>query len=388
MNKTLFILSALAITFLCQLQASLGADPSAQIAIAAEKITQVLLDKDRETVSLSSITSKTAKGNIGPGLLVSFQQEFERINAARKLKKQKFVSIVGGSDFKIRGSFDVIDDPDDLGSPESQRLLTLKVTIEIFDGADVVFPHTFFSDRLRDIIPASGLTARLDPKSGSNKEDHKVFRQTVKKVATGEKTFAVNGTRIKSSQNSEFEVEILTGSPADVASGDYSVRAPKKSSGIFPLVPINIGEVYAVKIYNKANHEIAVSMKIDGIDQFAFSKDRNPETGRPRFSSWIIAPNSEFVIRGWHQTIDPKSKKNLSAFVVTKYGDGISQFIDVDRKQNGVISVAFAKASFPGSKGSRNSAETGFGPPIKQNQRAVKRTIDPPHDFVSIRYTR
>ena len=41
----------------------------------------------------------------------------------------------------------------------------------------------------------------------------------------------------------------------------------------------------------------------------------------------------------------------------------------------------------PGVK-SRSGNETGFGPPREVKQQAVRYEIEPPHDFVSVRYTR
>jgi len=99
----------------------------------------------------------------------------------------------------------------------------------------------------------------------------------------------------------------------------------------------------------------------------------------------ILAPKSEQTIVGWHRTIDPKRKDNFLSFLVTEYGQGAaSKFPAKTQGKVGTITVSFAN-SFPFG---RSGSETGFGPPREVKQTAVKRSFDPPHDFVTIRYNR
>ena len=51
--------------------------------------------------------------------------------------------------------------------------------------------------------------------------------------------------------------------------------APDKDGLAF--FKINRGEVYAVKVANRADHDVAVNLAIDGLGMFAFSENRNYE---------------------------------------------------------------------------------------------------------------
>lgn len=55
------------------------------------------------------------------------------------------------------------------------------------------------------------------------------------------------------------------------------------------------GQIYAVKIYNNSQRDVAVSLSIDGIDEFQFSQDRikdGPDKGRPKYKHFVVSPPS------------------------------------------------------------------------------------------------
>jgi hypothetical protein len=95
------------------------------------------------------------------------------------------------------------------------------------------------------------------------------------------------------------------------------------------------------------------------------------------------------VIPGWFNTIDTKRKDNFLRFLVTEYGQGAaSKFPTQSQGQIGVVTVQISKSHLPGSGQAKSSAETGFGPPVQAELKALERLIDPPHDFISLRYLR
>ncbi|MBY0458518.1 MAG: hypothetical protein K2V38_14355 [Gemmataceae bacterium] len=214
----------------------------------------------------------------------------------------------------------------------------------------------------------------------------------------------IDGTLVKARKESEYAVEIRKKALDD--KGNAKAVGAELKDGL-PFVPIDKGEVYEVRVINNSNHEIAVSLAIDGIDQFTFSEDRTDlldASGkqvlgadgkciqRPKFGHWIVEPckgdkPGEVLITGWHKTADPKRKDNVMSFLVTEYGKGAaSKFPTQAQGKVGLITVGIAR-SFP--KGtSRSGGETGFGPDRELKQEVVQRTIDPPHEFVTIRYNR
>ena len=365
---------------------------TAEFNNAATKVTDLLLAQGKTTVAFETIQQReNAIGNFGPGLRAELMLAFEAVNRQLKKENKKFVTIGDNATFKVRGNYSVGDDPDDIGTEEHRRQLAVRVTLEITDGAEKQSDFTFYLSRERDIIAAEGLNVRFtDQQQRETRQAHSAIRRARKAAftengATGKPHFFVDGSKIKTSQKSDYAVELLTRSPVGKK---YNPREPKSNDKSLPFVPIGVGEVYGVKIYNNSDQEIGVAMKIDGIDQFTFSEERNETTGRPRFNSWIIAPHSSFTIKGWHISADNSRDDNLAAFQVTKYGDGASKFVsNVDPKSNGVITVAIAN-SFDPRGGKSSATETGFGPPVKQNQKVVQRKFEPPHEFLAIRYSR
>ena len=389
MNKLFLLFLFFASLALLQSQASAN---TAEFSSAATKITNLLLSQGETTVAFDALEhSENAIGNYGPGLRAELILAFETVNMSLKANNEKYLTIGPNATFKVRGSYSIGDDPDDLGTVERKRLLALEVTIEITNGVETQSDFTFFLSRERDIIAAEGLNIQFDDQQRRETRSAHTEIRRVRKVALqkhaeeNRSSFFVEGSKIKTNPNSEYAIELLTKSPAGQK---YTPRKPKADSGVFPFVPVGVGEVYGIKVYNNSDQEIGVAMKIDGIDQFTFSEERDPKTGRPRFTTWIIAPNSSFTIKGWHITADNTREDNLSAFQVTGYGEGASRFVrNVAPSGNGVITVAISN-SFDQRGAKTAGTETGFGPPVKQNQKVVNRQLEPPHEFLALRYNR
>lgn len=356
--------------------------PTASAAVA-EKVTEFLLERSHAEVAIGRFENKAAHGNYGPGIRQELIAAFKTYNDGLAASSSRQVRLSESADVTVDGTVSIVDDPDDVGTRLAERFLVVKVTLDVRHNGETIYPFTFFLNRSRDIVQADGLNFRST--ADDSRQLHKQIRRTRKQVASGQATSFVRGSQISSRRSSPYSIEILTKSA--IADGDYSARPPQDAAAAFPLIPIAIGETYAVKVYNQSEHEIAVALKVDGIDQFTFSQDRDPNTGRPRFSNWIVGPKKSFVIKGWHLTAE-KGNKNIAPFLVTKYGEGASQFAAVDAGSNGVLTVAISRSHDVSSGSAKSNSETGFGPPIRQDQTAVRRKIDPPHDFISVRYNR
>jgi hypothetical protein len=214
----------------------------------------------------------------------------------------------------------------------------------------------------------------------------------------------IDGTLVRARKDSPYAVEIRKKKLND-AGGAVPVPADLRDGLAF--VPIDRGEVYEVLVRNHAAHEVAVSLAIDGIDQFTFSDDRTPVLGqngkpvagadgkpmtRPRFSHWVVPPAKdgkpgEVLVIGWHKTVDPNRKDNVLSFLATEYGKGAaSRFPTLAQGKIGTITVGICRTHPKDS--TRSGTETGFGPPRELKQEVVERKIEDPHEFVTVRYTR
>ena len=191
---------------------------------------------------------------------------------------------------------------------------------------------------------------------------------------------------VSSSDGSPYAVELLV-KPAN--SSDIREAESRAATVIDgqAFVEIARDELYEIRLYNRSKLPVAASITVDGLDIFHFSQDRMAN-GRPRFSHLIISPGTTDTVVGWHHSLE--GTKNFISFLVTAYGEGAaSKEAGSARGKVGVIHVQFSNCK-PLGEGERSAAgnETGFGPPREVKQKPVRFEIKPPHDFVSIRYSR
>jgi hypothetical protein len=68
-------------------------------------------------------------------------------------------------------------------------------------------------------------------------------------------------------------------------------------------VKIGAGQVYAVRLSNRASHRVAVALHVDGLSVFEFSDARQGGPGSsPRYTHFVIEPGEQYLVRGWHHT--------------------------------------------------------------------------------------
>jgi hypothetical protein len=365
-----------------------------QLKPLAKAIHDILQQEEQTTVAVGAFIGPAGfETNYGPGIQLLLAQELEAL--------QRGV-VVPKSNLSVKGSYEY-EDVDDPQSADKLRVIKLYAEVRKRNGKVV----TQLAKELRDkplVIKDSEVIAamiapgpiRLDPRSGrKDLNDH--IRRMADKPA-----FTPSGSRIRCGPHSPFGVELLIVSaedaPADEAGwAKVPARAPAgDTTERLPQVDIRRGEVYAVRLFNDTRHDAAVTLTIDGIDEFTFSRERKPAgskfpAGRPKYTHFIIPAGRASVITGWHRT-----NRKADSFLVTGYGKGaVSLVPGASRGKVGVLTVTFALAwqgkDVPEEeKGSRSAGgnETGFGPPTKVRQREVKRHIGVVREVVSVRYTR
>lgn len=239
-----------------------------------------------------------------------------------------------------------------------------------------------------DIARFLGVTGRVPPENSYEKRNKEIqkHRQEPSVHVHGEAN-----TLISSAKDSPYAVEIRVKPLKDHDKHQAAARGASVENGQ-AFVSIDRGELYEVRLINSSDHETAITLSVDGIDVFTFSENRRAD-GRPKFTHFIVPPAKdgkpgESIIRGWHRTVDKERTDNFLSFLVTEYGKGAaSKFPTHSQGKVGVIHVSFALA-FPEGEARGAGSETGFGPPVQVKQEVVKRVIDPPLDFVSVRYAR
>jgi hypothetical protein len=158
----------------------------------------------------------------------------------------------------------------------------------------------------------------------------------------------------------------------------------------FAFAPVGKNQEYEIVVFNESRDEIAAAITVDGIDVFNFSEDIDPKTKKSLYTHFVISPGSELVLPGWHKTVGSKRDDNFLAFLVTEYGKGAHSKLFPQQAAEGTVgavTVGISKTlNIQGSK--PPELETGFGRPIKRDQKPVERTIEKPHVFITVRYDR
>ena len=173
----------------------------------------------------------------------------------------------------------------------------------------------------------------------------------------------IGGTQIKAYQDSPYAIEILK-RPVNSTKKLTTVE-PELVKGQ-PFAPLFKGEIVQVRVLNYSSKEIGVSMKLDGVDQFALSKVTKPledhqgnplfdmKTGKqltgPRYRAFIVGPSmngvpGETILVGWHIT-----NQISEEFEQVALGKGVrSLFPDLVNGPVGVISVGISNTQISGN---------------------------------------
>ena len=165
----------------------------------------------------------------------------------------------------------------------------------------------------------------------------------------------IGGTQVKAFQDSPYAVEILK-RPMNSKEKLTTVE-PELDNGQ-PFVPLFKGEIVQVRVLNYSSKQIGVSMKLDGVDQFALSKVTKPlldHTGEPLFDikgrplmgpkyrAYIVEPSKngvpgETILTGWH--IDNQTSEEFEQVAL---GKGVrSLFPELVNGPVGVITVGIS----------------------------------------------
>jgi hypothetical protein len=201
----------------------------------------------------------------------------------------------------------------------------------------------------------------------------------------------VRGTRIRSTSASPYAVEILV---KDDPKGPAQASLPRIENGQ-AYVPIRKNQYFEVRCINRTKYKAAVTLAIDGLDQFTFCDLRDPRTGELPFTPMLILRvGSTYAIKGWYRT-----NKKADAFVVTTYAKSAAAKQLTSSAQVGTITVTFAAAWPQGEPAPADEppeprylgAElgTGRGPEVQTRLRTTTLpNIGVVRDVITVRYTR
>ncbi len=356
-----------------QFRPSTKADLDAAVTKLAAGIQERLKDRGLEAVSIGEFNGPNKlKINIGARLKADLE---------RHLKGRK-VAVRDEAKLEVRGDYTLVEDPDQA----NLHALNLKVRfIETDTNTEMagLSLEAFVKDNI-DIAKMTGGTVSV-PVNANGHEFNEYIAESVKKPAV-----AVANSKVRAKPDSPFAVELLrTEDPQR-----FGQPQPARELGGRAFVDIPRNAYYQIRLHNAAEYDVAATVTIDGLDVFAFSDDRDPRTGKPRFKHVIVSAGRSGTLKGWPKVAGPSGQ--AYSFLVTALGKGAAS----QRKSSGatgVITVTFAAAWAKDGKPpiderdrprSAASNETTPGPVVKAGLKPVDLNVGVVRDVVSVRYSR
>lgn len=366
---------------LVSLAATAGASEALEkrVAVIAKNVAALLKAQQMDAIAIGQFVGPpNFPTSSGPVLVQMFSDEFAK--HAITVKTRAKVGIAGEYAIAEVEAFDSV-------AGKNVKQLAIKVNgklVDQFGGVLTSFNTEGIVDGEFDetvpgtdtLVETIGLPVDLPPGATPTQQDA-ILRDGLisPKVLLNDA-----GTRCRAGLNSPYEVEILVnGRPCPIRIEDD-----------LPYVEIQPGQVYAVHVYNNSPYDAAVRLLIDGLSVFTFSEIRDAQTGRPKYSAYIMDPNHDAVLKGWHQT-----NEQVSSFLVTGYDQSAAAALG-HTQELGTITLTFAAAWPHGSppppdeiitKSAAGNA-TGFGPPVEHRVQEVQRDIGRIRAAISVRYSR
>jgi hypothetical protein len=373
------------------------------VTILAGDIKKSLAGQTEVTLGAFSPNEKghaTQQSSYGVAFQKLFRQELEKLG----------IAIKPTTSFTVSGSFYEVEDV-------KTELQAIKLEISLFNRAKGTKQE--FGQAITNQVSVAqilGLPIEL-PKDGVAKDRVQEVKKEVDKFVPPElrnppekewgekpKPIFVN-KQIQPKVNSDFAIEILTAAPKANAKeshhlSDYQVQTPKDEGGL-AFLDIPREHVYAVKLINRANHEVAVTLQIDGLSMYVACDEKDPKTGQPLrkenkdplFHFVIVPKQSSVIIRGWFINLTESDE-----FKVTSYAESLAGELKVT-SQVGTITACFHAAvpkdqPFPpgepadANEYTQSANGTGQGARVISPFEKVERKIGALRATVSVRYSR
>ncbi len=190
-----------------------------------------------------------------------------------------------------------------------------------------------------------------------------------------------------------FAVSILVAPKGDARIApekEAYAPAPIEFRDGLPFVKIEPGQVFAIRLLNEADFDLAASVTIDGLNMFAFSERESDTEGGGDTNYMIQPPGTYGDIYGWY-----RNNQVSDAFLVQDFAEGSMGQLLKDPSAVGSITVAFHAAwtDQPPPDEERfaslkdvGSVETVRGAPIDTPYEPVQRTIGVLRSGVTIWY--
>jgi hypothetical protein len=332
----------------------------------ARHVKQLLQKRGEKTIALGQFSGAgTFPSSGGPGIARVLAEELR--NTGIRIRSRAAIT--------IEGKYEAVK------AEETGKVLAqLIVNVRDRRGTQLLSDNrrTILIFGVSEIAALLGLTVHLNPEGSRQQHDRELERKLEVPQFNG------RGSQVAADPKTSYSIEILVGSSPR---GKFVPRQPTNEEGL-AYVPIQRKEYYRIRVLNKSAYDAAVTVTIDGINMFAFSKVKH---NRKRYVRFLLGAGKDTVIKGWHIT-----NKKSKAFEVTSYARSAAAELK-SKAPVGTITATFAAAWAKNSRAPTDEKNalhkgpdqaTGRGPRIDSRYKEVERKVGRIRDAISIRYTR
>jgi hypothetical protein len=303
-------------TFLFAAVAAHPAAAESALAVELKALAKDLKETlDKRSVSKVSLGNFTARKKLaatgGPGVEKLLADQLRALG----------LTIDDRADFEITGFYQDKEDPEN-------GLLAVLIHAELRDGSGKVLLDV---ERLVHGQEATavllGTTGEFPPRSDPRKRSEELKKQLDRPEVDLERF------RVRAAAGNPYAVEMHV-----KQNGKYTPREATAEGGR-AFVPVKRDEAFGVLLVNDSPHEAAVSLHLDGLSMFTFSKNQD-------YSFVIVPPKSSYRVEGWHFSNDESRE-----FVVREYPSrDEAKFKLKQRGELGAITTCFSVAWADDSK--------------------------------------
>jgi hypothetical protein len=196
-------------------------------------------------------------------------------------------------------------------------------------------------------------------------------------------TGKIEGARLRGATG-QYTMEIIV-----KEGNNYFPRTMSLDKSGQPFVQLHDTEVYAIRLTNHAPYDVAVDLRIDGVNCFAFSDEP--------LRYWILPSGQPMTVMGWH-----RNGSMMTEFkVVSESPQSAAARLNLTPSAafgliTATIHAAWPKGAAPPDdepqapveEARRGKPTTGFGQNLTVKTAEVEREIGAPRDLIWVRYDR
>ncbi len=254
--------------------------------------------------------------------------------------------------------------------------LGMEVDLQILDDNGSTLAEPEIRVWGKQVLQIAGLNVDIPTKGTEKARQKEIIRQ-----------YKEPDTKIETNQirtKNPFSMEILVSN-----GGRHDTREPYLDKKGRPFVDLHLREEYIVRLYNKADHEVAAMLVIDGVNVFINSK----EEGVTPDSKFIIKPGTFIDVPGWFIT-----KHNSKAFEISGFEGSVAEGAGehISSSNIGTITATFQACWEAGGKrpadepggNPKGGKATKAGRDLEKEYAVVVRDFGVVRSTISVRYDR